>query len=57
MAKEKDWAANIGEPLAMASSCRLMACANNSGMLDWDSTRIVFSKRTLIEFLRYYLSS
>ncbi|KAJ3484214.1 hypothetical protein NLI96_g5795 [Meripilus lineatus] len=34
MAKEKDWAANIG-------------------MMDWDNTKIVFTKRTLIEFLRY----
>ncbi|KAI0702332.1 hypothetical protein BC835DRAFT_1321590 [Cytidiella melzeri] len=27
--------------------------AANIGMMDWDSTRIVFTKRTLIEFLRY----
>lgn len=25
-------------------------------MMDWDSTRIVFTKRTLIEFLRYVTS-
>ncbi|KAF7359514.1 hypothetical protein MSAN_01294400 [Mycena sanguinolenta] len=27
--------------------------ANNLGMLDWDSTSIVFTKRTLMEFLKY----
>ncbi|CAK5279588.1 unnamed protein product [Mycena citricolor] len=27
--------------------------AANLGMLDWDSTNIVFTKRTLIEFLKY----
>jgi len=26
---------------------------SNLGMLDWDSTNIVFTKRTLIEFLKY----
>ncbi|KAJ7349446.1 hypothetical protein DFH08DRAFT_144456 [Mycena albidolilacea] len=27
--------------------------ANNLGMLDWDSTSIVFTKRSLMEFLKY----
>ncbi|CAL1703714.1 unnamed protein product [Somion occarium] len=27
--------------------------AANLGMLDWDTTRIVFTKRSLIEFLKY----
>ncbi|KAJ3519901.1 hypothetical protein NM688_g9235 [Phlebia brevispora] len=27
--------------------------ASSLGMMDWDTTRIVFTKRTLIEFLRY----
>ncbi|KZT66706.1 hypothetical protein DAEQUDRAFT_729979 [Daedalea quercina L-15889] len=27
--------------------------AANLGMLDWDNTQIVFSKRTLLEFLKY----
>jgi hypothetical protein len=26
--------------------------ANNLGMLDWDSTSIVFTKRSLMEFLK-----
>lgn len=28
-------------------------CLLLAGMMDWDNTRIVFTKRTLIEFLRY----
>ncbi|KAJ6455842.1 hypothetical protein C8R45DRAFT_1035889 [Mycena sanguinolenta] len=27
--------------------------ANNLGMLDWDSTSIIFTKRSLMEFLKY----
>jgi hypothetical protein len=26
------------------------------GMMDWDNTRIVFTKRTLIEFLRHVVT-
>ncbi|PPQ66844.1 hypothetical protein CVT26_009623 [Gymnopilus dilepis] len=37
MSKERDWPANLGK----------------SSMLDWDDTSIVFTKRSLIEFLKY----
>ncbi|KAF9002032.1 ras guanine nucleotide exchange factor domain-containing protein [Cyathus striatus] len=49
--KEKDWPAALGTnlhpyPLTVDSNSR-------SGMLDWDSTSIVFTKRSLVEFLKY----
>ena len=57
MSKEKDWASSLGKLM----SCRTCKATHNGrivsiGMMDWDTTRIVFTKRTLIEFLRYAMS-
>ncbi|KAG6850454.1 hypothetical protein H0H93_012875 [Arthromyces matolae] len=40
MSKEKSWAADLD-------------FKTMPGMLDWDATNIVFTKRSLIEFLKY----
>lgn len=46
---EKDWQANLGE---RSTSLSFKSLNDISGMLDWDSTKIVFTKRQLIEFLK-----
>lgn len=50
MSKERDWAAALGV-------CSLLGVwhvihSYTAGMLDWDSTSIVFTKRSLLEFLK-----
>ncbi|PSS22659.1 hypothetical protein PHLCEN_2v3025 [Hermanssonia centrifuga] len=55
MSKEKEWAANIGEFFVCCVRRKLYLLTSQcpTGMMDWDNTRIVFTKRTLIEFLKY----
>ena len=60
MTKEKEWPANLGRPsealLALALDNQTIAMPFRNvlfaGLLDWDKTSIVFTKRSLIEFLR-----
>lgn len=51
MSKEKDWQSALGAHVPCNDS-RNLSRPIFSGMLDWDSTNIVFTKRTLIEFLK-----
>jgi hypothetical protein len=53
MSKEKDWQSSLGTHVPCnESQTFLLFMATSAGMLDWDSTSIVFTKRTLIEFLK-----
>jgi hypothetical protein len=52
MEKEKDWQVNLGTPVSCNDCEVLFSMIIPAGMLDWDSTSIVFTKRTLIEFLK-----
>lgn len=51
MSKEKDWPSALGAHVS-CNDLRNLFRLIFSGMLDWDSTNIVFTKRTLIEFLK-----
>ena len=52
MSKEKEWASSLGQWDEPVLKEALHKSFYQTGMMDWDNTRIVFTKRTLIEFLR-----
>ena len=41
--------------IRLCISVLMLGCA--AGMMDWDNTSIVFTKRTLLEFLKYVSAS
>lgn len=56
MSKERDWPANLGTSSQLDRPLRMPLIINlvySTGMMDWDNTSIVFTKRSLIEFLKY----
>lgn len=55
MSKERDWPASLGITL-QSMRHRPINLFLLTGMLDWDSTGVLFTKRSLIEFLKLVLS-
>ncbi|KAM5535564.1 hypothetical protein V8D89_010731 [Ganoderma adspersum] len=51
--KERDWPAQLGAPCPRIPQQSCSNLPTLAGMLDWDNTNIVFTKRTLLEFLKY----
>ena len=54
MSKERDWPANLGITLQNITYI-FVNLFLSTGMLDWDSTGVLFTKRSLIEFLKLVL--
>jgi hypothetical protein len=54
MSNEKDWAANLGYLVVALPPSHSQWFS--LGMLDWDSTSIIFTKRSLMEFLKFVVS-
>jgi hypothetical protein len=54
MSKEKDWPMHLGGFLlhAYPITASRFPTYHVAGMLDWDDTNIVFTKRSLVEFLK-----
>ena len=55
MSKERDWPANLGI-FAKDRPYLCLPISAYTGMLDWDSTGVLFTKRSLIEFLKLVVS-